>query len=129
MLFDSVNQGFFSQLINLNTKQLPDQNPDLKYSCLLIMDEFTAMGRIGVLAKSVAFMAGYNLRLLTIIQSIAQMEAPSAYGREDTRTIITNHALQILFPPREQKDANEYSEMLGFFTEKAVSTGISRPRA
>ena len=29
----------------------------------------------------------------------------------------------------EQKDANEYSEMLGYLTEKAVSVGESRPRA
>lgn len=119
---------FFSQLINLNTKQLPQNNPALKYQCLMIMDEFTAIGRVGIIAKAVSYMAGYNLRLLTIIQSISQMEAPSVYGREETRTIVTNHALQVLYPPREQKDANEYSEMLGFFTEKAISTGISGPR-
>lgn len=118
---------FFSQLINLNTKELPQNNPALKHQCLLLMDEATAPGKIGILAKSVAYMAGYNLRLLTIIQSIAQME--STYGKEDTRTMITNHAAQVIYPPREQKDANEYSEMLGYFTEKAVSTGISRPRS
>ena len=118
---------FFSQLINLNTKQLPADNPELKYQCLLILDEFTAIGKVAIVAKSVAFIAGYNLRLLPIIQSISQLE--SVYGEKDTRTFVTNHALQILYPPREQKDANEYSEMLGYFTEKAVSTGESRPRA
>jgi len=118
---------FFSQLINLNTKQLPADNPDLKHQCLLILDEFTAIGKVGVIAKSVAFIAGYNLRLLPIIQSISQLE--SVYGEKDTRTFVTNHALQILYPPREQKDANEYSEMLGYLTEKAVSKGESRPRA
>lgn len=117
---------FFSQLINLNTKELPVDNPDLKYPCLLIQDEFTALGKIGVIAKSNAFIAGYNLRLLTIVQSVSQLE--SVYGEKDARTLATNHALQILYPPREQKDANEYSQMLGFFTEKAVSTGISGPR-
>ena len=118
---------FFSQLINLNTKQLPADNPELKHPCLLILDEFTAIGKVGIIAKSVAFIAGYNIRLLPIIQSISQLE--SVYGEKDTRTFVTNHALQILYPPREQKDANEYSEMLGYLTEKAVSTGESRPRA
>lgn len=118
---------FFSQLINLNTKQLPADNPELKHPCLLILDEFTAIGKVGVIAKSVAYIAGYNIRLLPIIQSISQLE--SVYGEKDTRTFVTNHALQILYPPREQKDANEYSEMLGYLTEKAVSTGESRPRA
>lgn len=105
---------FFSQLINLNTKELPQQNPALKHQCLLLMDEFTSIGRIDILASAVAYMAGYNLRLLPIIQSMAQLDA--VYGRETARTLITNHALQILFAPREQQDANDYSEMLGYTT-------------
>lgn len=118
---------FFSQLVNLNTKELPQDNPALKHQCLLLLDEFTAIGKVGIIAKAVSYIAGYNLRLLPIIQSISQLE--SVYGEKDTRTFVTNHALQIIYPPREQKDANEYSEMLGYFTEKSVSTGISRPRA
>ena len=59
-------------------------------------------------------MAGYNLRLLPIIQSMAQLDA--VYGKELSRTIITNHALQIIYAPREQQDANDYSEMLGYTT-------------
>jgi type IV secretion system protein VirD4 len=117
---------FFSQLINLNTRELPQNNPALKHQCLCILDEFTAIGKVSILASAVSYIAGYNIRLLPIIQSISQLE--SVYGEKDTRTFVTNHALQILFPPREQKDANEYSEMLGYFTQKAVSTGISRPR-
>ena len=116
----------FSQLINLNTKQLPQDNPELKHQCLLVLDEFTAIGKVGIIAKAVSFIAGYNIRLLPIIQSIAQLE--SVYGKEDTRTFVTNHAMQIVYPPREQKDANEVSEALGYFTEKAISTGVSRPK-
>ncbi|MCX5844718.1 MAG: type IV secretory system conjugative DNA transfer family protein, partial [Deltaproteobacteria bacterium] len=111
---------FFSHLINLNTKELPEHNPELKYQCLLLMDEFAAMGRVAIIEKSVTFMAGYNLRLLTVIQSISQLSM--AYeSREAARTIITNHALQVLYSPREQQDANEYSEMLGYMTVKGKS--------
>jgi type IV secretion system protein VirD4 len=111
---------FFSHLINLNTKELPEHNPELKYQCLLLMDEFAAMGRVAIIEKSVSFMAGYNLRLLTVIQSISQLSM--AYeSREAARTIITNHALQVLYSPREQHDANEYSEMLGYMTVKGKS--------
>lgn len=117
----------FSRIIELNSKELPENNPDLRYQCLLIMDEFTAMGKVSIIAKANSYIRGYNLRLLTIIQSVAQLE--SVYGAADTRTLITNHAIQILYPPGEQKDATEYSEMLGYFTEKAISTGISKPRA
>ncbi len=105
---------FFSQLINVNTKTLPQNDKALKHQCLLLMDEFTSIGRVDIIAKAVAYMAGYNLRLLPIIQSMAQLDA--VYGKELSRTIITNHALQIIYAPREQQDANDYSEMLGYTT-------------
>jgi type IV secretion system protein VirD4 len=85
----------------------------------------TAIGKIHIIARAVAYMAGYNLRLLSVVQSIAQLE--SVYGRADARTFLTNHAMQILYAPREQKDANDYSEMLGTFTDQSRS--ISRPSA
>ncbi|WP_434777559.1 type IV secretory system conjugative DNA transfer family protein [Neisseria sp. Ec49-e6-T10] len=119
---------FFSQLINQNTRELPENNPDLKYQCLLLMDEFTSIGKVDIIAKAVSYMAGYNIRLLPIIQSLAQLDA--TYGREASRTLVTNHALQILYTPREQKDANDYSEMLGYTSVKrsSVSKGQSISR-
>ncbi len=105
---------FFSQLINVNTKVLPQNDRTLKHQCLLLMDEFTSIGRVDIISKAVAYMAGYNLRLLPIIQSMAQLDA--VYGKDLSRTIITNHALQIIYAPREQQDANDYSEMLGYTT-------------
>jgi len=105
---------FFSQLINVNTKTLPQNDKALKHQCLLLMDEFTSIGRVDIISKAVSYMAGYNIRLLPIIQSMAQLDA--VYGKELSRTIITNHALQIIYAPREQQDANDYSEMLGYTT-------------
>jgi len=105
---------FFSQLINVNTKELPQNNKELKHQCLMLMDEFTSIGKVNILASSVSYMAGYNMRLLPIIQSMAQLDA--TYGKEVARTLITNHALQIIYAPREQQDANDYSEMLGYTT-------------
>ena len=113
----------FSQLVNLNTKELAEDNPALQYQCLLLLDEMTAIGKIQIIARAVAYMAGYNLRLLSIVQSDSQLE--SVYGRADARTIVTNHAMQILFAPREQKDANAYSEMLGTRTERSRTTSRS----
>jgi len=110
---------FFSQLINVNTKVLPQNDPSLRHQCLLLMDEFTSIGRVDILARAVAYMAGYNLRLLPIVQSMAQLDA--VYGKELARTMITNHALQIIFAPREQQDANEYSDMLGYTTVRRRS--------
>lgn len=105
---------FFSQVINLNTRTLPQDDARLKHQCLLLMDEFTAIGKVDSIASSIGYLAGYNLRLLPIIQSMAQLDA--TYGKDVSRTILTNHALQILFAPREQQDANDYSDMLGYTT-------------
>jgi type IV secretion system protein VirD4 len=114
---------FFAQLINLNTAELPEHNPALKHQCLVLLDEFTALGRINILNAAVGYLAGYNLRLVTVIQAVSQLE--SVYGQHDARTFATNHALQVLYAPREQRDANEYSEMLGTFTQQEKSRGRS----
>lgn len=112
---------FYTQLVNLNTNRLLHSSPELKYTVLMLDDEFTAPGRIGIIDKANSYMAGYGLRMLNIIQSPGQLEAeaPKGYGRENARTFVTNHACQIFFTPREQRDANEYSEALGYYTFKA----------
>jgi type IV secretion system protein VirD4 len=118
---------FFSQLVNLNTRQLPTEDPDLCHQCLIVVDEFAAIGQVGMLTTAAAFLAGYNLRLLTVIQAMSQLD--TVYGDKEARTFATNHGLQILFAPREQRDADEYSAMLGQFTARTVSRGYGKGRA
>lgn len=115
---------FFSQLVSVNTEVMPREDAALKFQCLLLNDEFTAMGHVGVITHAAAFLGGYNLRLLTIVQAMSQLDA--VYGDKEARSFSTNHALQILYAPREQRDAEEYSAMLGQFTERATSRGRSR---
>jgi type IV secretion system protein VirD4 len=117
---------FVSQLIDQNTRHMPDTDPSIRYQCLLGLDELPALGKIKILAKANAYIRAYGLRLLTIVQSVAQLVA--IYGEADARTLMTNHALQIVFAPREQADADEYSKYLGFSTERAISKGTSRNR-
>ena len=115
---------FFSQLVDLNTRHLPAQDAGLGVQCLLVNDEFASMGRVGVIASATAFLAGYGLRLLTVVQAMSQLDA--VYGEKEARTFATNHGLHILYAPRELRDADEYSAMLGQFTERATSRGRSR---
>jgi type IV secretion system protein VirD4 len=75
---------FFSQLVSLNTQQLPEQDPTLRFQCLLVNDEFAAMGRVGVISTAAAFLAGYNLRLLTVVQAMSQLDA--LYGEKEARS-------------------------------------------
>jgi type IV secretion system protein VirD4 len=115
---------FFSQLVSMNTQVLPEHDASLVHQVLLVHDEFTAMGRVSVIAHAAAFLAGYNLRLLTVVQAMSQLDA--VYGEKEARSFSTNHGLQILYAPREQRDADEYSAMLGTYTERSTSQGRSR---
>lgn len=104
----------FSQLINVNTKELPQNNPQPKHQYLLLMDEFTSTGKVNIIVGAVSYMAAYNIPLLPIIQSMAQLDA--AYDKDVARMLITNHALQIIYAPHEQQDAHDDSDMLGYTT-------------
>ena len=110
---------FFQQVVDLNTRELPEQNPKLNRKVLLLLDEFPALGNVNVLAKSVAFVAGYGIRLLTVVQSPAQLRA--IYGIDAARNFMTNHAVEVVFAPKEQDVANELSERIGYETVNARS--------
>lgn len=124
-VFSRLTNLFFSQLITVNVEQgLPSNNPDaLKYQCCLLMDEFTALGVIPAIQHGVSYIAGYGLRLLLIIQTPSQVT--DLYGRDATRTFFTNFGCQIVYPPREQTDAEEYSKLVGYETFKAKSISHS----
>ena len=113
---------FFSQLINQNTRELPQNNDELRHQCLLLMDEFTSIGKVEIISTAIAYMAGYNIRLLPIIQSMAQLDA--VYGKDVSRTMITNHALQIVYAPREQQDATD--AVPGRVDARAAVVGLTR---
>ena len=117
---------FFSTVIGANLGKQLGEEPDLKHQLLMLMDEFTAMGRVDVWAKRISISASYGVRDLCIVQSRAQLR--SAYGDHDAQNFITNHGAQIVFAPREQADANEYSEMLGYKTVRKKQRSESRGR-
>lgn len=117
---------FFDQLLNLNTRKLPTQDKSLKYQCLVLLDEMTSIGTVNMIKQAVSYMAGYNMRLLTIIQNKSQLE--DVYGKAGAVTLLSNHALMIMYAPSPatQSDANEYSEMLGYQTVKSKSRSMSK---
>ncbi|HPW06389.1 MAG TPA: type IV secretory system conjugative DNA transfer family protein [Burkholderiaceae bacterium] len=117
---------FFQQLIDVNTRELPNQNPAYTQTCLLLMDEFTAIGKIGILSKGISYIAGYGLRMMPIIQSPAQLV--EVYGKDAAQTFTTNHALNIIYPPKasETQTARDISEWLGYQTVKGQSESRSK---
>lgn len=114
---------FFQQAIALQTDELPEHNPELRYPVLAVMDEFPAFGRIPILAKSSGFLRGYNVRLLIIMQALSQIR--DVYGENAAKTLLKTMAARIFFAPTHMEDATEISSELGFTTVRARS--VSRP--
>lgn len=122
--FSRLINLFFSQLISVNTEELPEDNPELKYQVLLLIDEFAAIGKVEIIEKSVAYIAGYNLRLFPIFQNMSQLNR--LYTKDGARSLSTNFECQIIYPPRDQEDAKEYSEIIGYETFKSKGTSKNR---
>lgn len=114
---------FFQQAIGLQTRELPENNPALKHQLLLMLDEFPALGRIPVIAESTAFLPGYNVRTVIIVQSNSQLI--EKYGVEGAKSIRKMLAARIVFPPKEYEDAEAVSRELGTYTVEQKNT--SRP--
>lgn len=114
---------FFQQAIGLQTRELPENNPQLRHQLLLMLDEFPALGRIPVIAESTAFLPGYNVRTVIIVQSHSQLV--EKYGVEGAKSIRKMLAARIVFPPKEYEDAEAISRELGTCTVRQKN--ISRP--
>ena len=84
------------------------------------MDEFTSLGKMEVLEKGVAYVAGYNIRILLIYQNQAQLNA--AYTENGARSLSTNIACQIMYTPADIHDAEDYSKVIGYETYKSRSS-------
>ena len=116
---------FFQQAIGLQTRERPETNPELKHQLLLLLDEFTALGKLPIFTKALGFIPGYNLRTIIVIQSYAQLR--ELYGREGAAAMIKTLAVRIVFAAVSVDDAQEISEELGYTTVKVHN--VSRPGA
>lgn len=117
---------FWQQLILINVQQgLPQSNKELKHSCLLLMDEFTASGYLATYSSAISFMAGYNLRSLIIYQADSQLtnNKPEGYGQAEANTLLKNHACRIYYAMKDD-DAKRLSESLGTKTVKQRSRNL-----
>jgi type IV secretion system protein VirD4 len=116
---------FFQQIVDINTRELPEHNATLKYQCLLLLDEFRSLGKVPLIVEAVAFLRGYGVRLMPIFQSPTQIS--EVYGQDAADTFYDNFNARIVFTPTNQKAAESISRELGTFTYQATTT--SKPLA
>jgi type IV secretion system protein VirD4 len=113
----------FQQTIALQTDELPEHNPALKYQLALIMDEGPALGRIPIIAEASGFTPGFNIRTLFVMQTPSQLR--EVYGEHGSRTLLKTLASRIYFAPKDIEEAEELSRELGTITVNVKSH--SRP--
>src|SRR3984885_14107723 len=114
---------FFQQAIGLQTRELPERNPLLKYQVMMLLDEFTALGRIPIIAEAISYLPGYNVRVVLVIQTPAQLR--EVYGIHNAETMLKSLAARIVFAPKDFPDAREISDELGFTTVPVPT--VSKP--
>src|ERR1700733_6429139 len=105
---------FFQQAIGLQTRELPERNPLLKYPVMMLLDEFTALGRIPIIAEAISYLPGYNVRVVLVIQTPAQLR--EVYRMHNSEVMLKILAARIVFAPKDFADAKEISDELGFTT-------------
>jgi type IV secretion system protein VirD4 len=108
---------FIEQALNLQTRELPEHNPALKYQVAFFLDEAAALGRIPILAKSIAYLPGYNVRLFLVLQALSQLR--EIYGPQNAETMMKSLAVRIVYAPKDMSEATEISQELGNTTMKA----------
>jgi type IV secretion system protein VirD4 len=85
-----------------------------KHKLLMLLDEFPALGRLDFFETSLAFMAGYGVRVFLIAQSLNQIE--KAYGEHNS--ILDNCHVRIAFATNDERTARRISDALGTATEQ-----------
>ena len=81
---------------------------------LLLLDEFPSLGKLDIFQEALAFIAGYGLKALLIIQDREQLTADSAYGNHET--ITSNCHIRVSFAPNKVETAKYVSDMCGIST-------------
>lgn len=106
-----------SQIIGILCPKMekPDKMPH-KHKLLLMLDEFPAWGKIPLLERALAYIAGYGMKAVIIAQGINQLR--QAYG--DKNMILENCSIAVFYTPQATDKATSelISTLLGKRTIK-----------
>jgi len=82
---------------------------EYKHRLLLMLDEFTSLGKLPLFETALAYMAGYGLKAYIIIQDLTQLY--KAYTKDEA--IISNAHVRIAYAPNKVETAELLSKMTG----------------
>ena len=100
---------FFQQAVATLSHALPGK--DEPHDVLFMIDEFPMLGQMDALAKGLALLAGYKIRIVLITQGLGQLK--EIYGAAGQDSILQNCALQVFFASNDDTTTNYVSARLG----------------
>jgi type IV secretion system protein VirD4 len=120
---------FVAQLLNKLTGQMDFENGSsvakYKHRLLLMLDEFTSLGKIPIVERAIAYMAGYGVKGYFIVQDTKQLN--QAYGQDNA--LMANCHIRIAYAPNLAETAEYLSKMLGQTTVVDKKASISRSKS
>lgn len=112
---------FWQQLISVMIKRIPDLS-DEPYPLLCLIDEFSSLGRIERLRRSLKLLREYRVRCVLMFQYIAQTY--EKYSHDEAKAFI-NIKTKIAYTTEDMSDAEFISKMLGTRTQKMINRSTS----
>lgn len=91
-----------------------------KHSVLFVLDEFYALGTMGLLAKSAGLLAGFGVKLWPIVQNLGQLK--ELYP-DNWETFLGNAGLWQVFAANDDTTARYMAERLGHHVSWRKSRG------
>jgi len=85
------------------------QKIEYNHRLLLMLDEFTSIGKLPLFETALAYMAGYGIKAYMIVQDLSQLY--KAYTKDES--IISNSHVRIAYAPNKIETADLLSKMTG----------------
>jgi type IV secretion system protein VirD4 len=114
---------FVAQMLGRMTERMEFEDgagkAGYKHRMLLMLDEFTSLGKLSIVERAIAYMAGYGCKGYFIVQDTKQLN--QAYGADNA--IMANCHIRIAYAPNLPETAEYLSKMAGTTTvvDKKVS--------
>ena len=101
-----------------------DGKKTYNYRLLLLLDEFTSLGKLEIFQRAIGFIRGYGMKAFVIIQDLAQLQSTeSGYGKDEG--ISGNCDITIAYAPKKGETAEVLSKMAGNTTIVQVKQSVS----
>lgn len=85
---------------------------DYNHRLLLLLDEFTSLGKLPIVEHAIAYMRGYGIKSYIIVQNSKQLD--SVYGQDNG--LIANSHIRTAFAPNIPETAEYLSKLAGTTT-------------